>query len=445
MKATRADRKILKNKAQSTDNPRERAFVLVPVEGRGGRELSDRLREARGLAEALDLDIAQAEASTLRRRSPRAFLGEGRIDALKTQMEAAGAHLLVIDCALSPVQQRNLEAGLNAKVLDRTGLILEIFGRRARSREGVLQVELARQAYERSRLVRTWTHLERQRGGLGKTGGPGETQLEIDRRLIADRIDRLKRQLEEVRRTRGLQRRARVRAGLAGVALVGYTNAGKSTLFNRLTHAGVFAEDMPFATLDPTARLIPLPGGAQAILSDTVGFIADLPTELVESFRATLEEVTSADVLVHVRDIAHPETEAQREDVLGVLDAVFAGAARPPVIEAWNKIDQLNAEQLEARLARAAAANPDLIVPASALTGQGVEALLAAIEQAAYGTLEIQDVMLNPADGRARAALARTGRILSETLTEDGQLRITLERRVAILDAPIPPHGPWDA
>ncbi len=385
--------------------------------------------ETVGLAQALDVVVVNSAATPLRRRSPRAYLGEGRIAALKDAMQAADAGLLILDTALTPVQQRNLETGLQAKVLDRTGLILEIFGRRARSREGVLQVELARQAYERSRLVRTWTHLERQRGGLGKTGGPGETQLEIDRRLIADRIDRLKAQLVEVRRTRGLQRRARKRAGLASAALVGYTNAGKSTLFNRLTAAGVFAENMPFATLDPTARLLKLTSGRELIISDTVGFIADLPTELVDAFRATLEEVTSADVLVHVRDISHGETEAQCADVLSVLDDVFGELARPAMIEVWNKTDLLTPVALEARMARAQT-NADTIVPISALQGDGVAALLAALDHAAFGPTRLIDVGLDPADGARRAAFARLGRIVSEAMLPDGRLHLAVDVRV---------------
>lgn len=426
MKATKADLRTLTTNSSNTAEQLEAAFVVAPVDRMAGPMRGDRLEEARGLARALDLDVVYAEAVPVRERSARTYIGGGRVDALKSAMAEAGAKLLILDTALSPVQQRNLELALEAKVLDRTGLILEIFGRRARSREGVLQVELARQAYERSRLVRTWTHLERQRGGLGKTGGPGETQLELDRRIIADRIDRLKRQLEEVRRTRGLQRRARRRAGLAAAALIGYTNAGKSTLFNRLTQAGVFAENMPFATLDPTARLVSVGGGRDVILTDTVGFIADLPTELVSAFRATLEEVTTSDVLLHVRDIAHPETDAQKADVLSVLEQVFGEAERPPMIEVWNKVDLLDADQLAARLERANAEDTD-VVAVSATTGHGVDALLAAIHRKAFGIQQMVEIEIAAADGRTRAAIARRGRILSETLTEQGLLRIVVE------------------
>ncbi|HVY85691.1 MAG TPA: GTPase HflX, partial [Caulobacterales bacterium] len=294
----------------NTGQDKIRAIVLRPVLSTDVREPGPRLEEAKGLAEALDLEVSRSEIVNLREISPRTLFGSGRVERLKDDVEAAHAEVVVVDSALSPVQQRNLERDINAKVIDRTGLILEIFGRRAQTREGRLQVELARQAYERSRLVRTWTHLERQRGGLGKTGGPGETQIELDRRQIADRILKLKRELEDVRRTRGLARRARARAGLPAVVLVGYTNAGKSTLFNRLTRAGVLAKDMPFATLDPTARLVKLPSGRGVVMSDTVGFISDLPTELVAAFRATLEAVMEADLLIHVRDIASSESEA---------------------------------------------------------------------------------------------------------------------------------------
>jgi len=417
----------------STATARQRALVLLPLHA--ARTSTDtatrdpvlRLEEAAGLAEALDLDVLAAETFPMRRFDPGLYLGRGRAEALKLRAESEGIDVIVIDAALSPVQQRNLERETLAKVIDRTGLILEIFGRRARSREGKLQVELARLGYERSRLVRTWTHLERQRGGLGKTGGPGETQIELDRRQIAQRIDKLKLELEDVRRTRALQRRARRRAGYPAVVLVGYTNAGKSSLFNRLTDAGVLAKDMPFATLDPTARLVRLPSGRSVMMSDTVGFITDLPTELVASFRATLEEVTAADVLVHVRDIAHPETDAQRDDVTDVLTQLseVSDAPAPQMIEAWNKIDLLTTEQLTARLTRAPAEARAVAI--SAQTGMGVAALLEAIDHVAFGSMRLVTLCMDPADGAGIAELAARGKVVEQTLDEDGMLQITVE------------------
>ncbi|MBX3510202.1 MAG: GTPase HflX [Hyphomonadaceae bacterium] len=420
-----------------------RAIVLRPLVGAElhTRDYEARLLEAVGLAQALELHVAAAEAAPLRQISPRTFFGAGRVERLKAQADELGAGVVVVDSALSPVQQRNLEQDVGAKVVDRTGLILEIFGLRARTKEGRLQVELARQAYERSRLVRTWTHLERQRGGLGKTGGPGETQIELDRRQIADRIVRLKRDLEDVRRTRGLQRRARARARLPAVVLVGYTNAGKSTLFNRLTQAGVLAKDMPFATLDPTARQVKLPSARAVVMSDTVGFISDLPTELVAAFRATLEAVTEADLLVHVRDIAHPESDQQRSDVLAVLTQLSkeAGGKLPPVLEAWNKIDLLSQATREARLRRARvagegegqAALPPVAI--SAETGEGVDTLLAAIDRAAFSATRVITLTLEPGDGKTRAQIAAAGRILEETASEDGH--ITLRAELLVEDA----------
>jgi GTP-binding protein HflX len=397
----------------------ERALVVHPVRDGQGRDPHLRLEEACGLAEALDLEVAHAEAAPLRAPKPGTLFGAGRIAALKATAEEEGAGVVVIDAAVTPVQQRNLERALNAKVLDRTGLILEIFARRAQTREGRLQVELARLGYEKSRLVRTWTHLERQRGGLGKMGGPGETQIESDRRLIANRILKLERELEDVRRTRGLQRKARRRAGLPAVVLVGYTNAGKSSLFNRLTAAGVFAKDMPFATLDPTARMIKLASGRQAVIADTVGFISDLPTELVAAFRATLEAVTEADILVHVRDIAHPETEAQRKDVEAVLDrlAKDAQTEEGPTLEVWNKADLLSPE---ARAARTRRAHETGAILASAVTGEGTDDLLEAIDRLAYGDKQIVDVTLDLADGGEHAWIASRGRILAEHADEAG-------------------------
>jgi GTP-binding protein HflX len=427
-----------------------RAIVLRPLSGAGEvvRDGEARLLEAVGLAQALGLDVAAAEASPLRQISPRTYFGSGRVERLKDEAQAKGAGVIVIDAPLSPVQQRNLETDIGAKVMDRTGLILEIFGLRAKTKEGRLQVELARQQYERSRLVRTWTHLERQRGGLGKTGGPGETQIELDRRIIADRIVKLKKELEDVRRTRGLQRRARSRAGLPAVVLVGYTNAGKSTLFNRLTQAGVLAKDMLFATLDPTARQVKLPSNRAVIMSDTVGFISDLPHELVEAFRATLEAVTEADLLLHVRDIAHEDSDQQRRDVLAVLEqlAKESKAKTPPVLEVWNKIDQLDDATREGRLRRSqtAQAGEGALPPVaiSAVTGEGMDALLAAIDRAAFSATRVITLTL-PADdaGRVRAQIAAAGKIVEESADDDGN--ITLRAELLVEDAArFAPLGP---
>ena len=440
----------MKPTADTPHKDLNKAIVLRPLASaqESVRDGEARLLEAVGLAQALGLEIAGAEAAPLRQINPRSYFGSGRVERLKDQSEELGAGVIVIDAALSPVQQRNLETDTGSKVIDRTGLILEIFGLRARTKEGKLQVELARQGYERSRLVRTWTHLERQRGGLGKTGGPGETQIELDRRIIADRIIKLKRELEDVRRTRGLQRRARSRAGLPAVVLVGYTNAGKSTLFNRLTQAGVLAKDMLFATLDPTARKVQLPSGRAVIMSDTVGFISDLPHELVESFRATLEAVTEADLLVHVRDIAHPQSEDQKADVLAVLAqlAKDADGKSPPVLEAWNKIDLLDEETRLGRLRRAeAAAQGQGALPPVALsaeTGEGVDALLTAIDRAAFSATRVITLTLAPDDaGRVRAQIASAGKIIDESTDDDGNLTLRAELLVqeAARFAPIEP------
>ncbi len=432
----------MKSTADTPLKDLNKAIVLRPLASAAEsvRDGEARLLEAVGLAQALGLDVAGAEAAPLRQINPRTYFGSGRVERLKEESEALGAGVIVIDAPLSPVQQRNLETDIGSKVIDRTGLILEIFGLRARTKEGKLQVELARQGYERSRLVRTWTHLERQRGGLGKTGGPGETQIELDRRIIADRIIRLKKDLDDVRRTRGLQRRARSRAGLPAVVLVGYTNAGKSTLFNRLTHAGVLAKDMLFATLDPTARKVQLPSGRAVIMSDTVGFISDLPHELVESFRATLEAVTEADLLVHVRDIAHPQSEDQKTDVLGVLAQLSkdAGDKSPPIQEAWNKIDLLDEDTRIGRLRRAKAAGQGQgalpPVALSAETGEGVEALLAAIDRAAFSATRVITLTLAPDDaGRIRAQIASHGKIVEESTDDDGNL--TLRAELLVEDA----------
>jgi GTP-binding protein HflX len=381
-----------------------------------------------GLAKAIDLDVAHAEWFTLRQRVPATLLGSGKVDDIARGLEAEPAELVVVDAALTPVQQRNLERRWKAKVIDRTGLILEIFGERARTREGVLQVELAALTYQRSRLVRSWTHLERQRGGFGFLGGPGESQLELDRRKITERIARIKEELEDVRRTRGLHREARRRVPFPVTALVGYTNAGKSTLFNRVTGAAVVARDQLFATLDPTMRRIALPSGTSAILSDTVGFITDLPTQLVAAFRATLEEVLEADLIVHVRDISHPDADAQRADVEHVLDELGIDEAtrQARMIEAWNKIDRLTQDQLAAR--EAEATRREDVVLLSAKDGRGIDRLLAVTDERLRATRETVELHLAYGDGETLAWLHRHGDVLEQT--DDGErLRVKVALR----------------
>jgi GTP-binding protein HflX len=383
-----------------------------------------RLAEAVGLAAAIDLQPARADVVPVSTWRPATLIGPGKMEELAAWIAENPVDVVVVDAAVTPVQQRNLEKGLKAKVIDRTGLILEIFGARARTKEGRLQVELAHLNYQRSRLVRSWTHLERQRGGFGFLGGPGESQLEMDRRLIGDRIIRIKEDLAQVVNTRALHRRARQKVPYPVVALVGYTNAGKSTLFNRLTSADVMAKDLLFATLDPTMRTLRLPSGRNIILSDTVGFISELPTHLVAAFRATLEEVISADVILHVRDLSHPDTDAQAADVADVLASLgVAEDSRHRRLEAWNKADQLPAETREA--VQNQADRQDNAVLISALTGFGCNTLLERIDGMLDADRVEMDVTLDAGDGAAIAWLHRHGEVL-EMKEEGGSLKLSV-------------------
>ncbi|WP_370401478.1 GTPase HflX [Sulfitobacter sp. JB4-11] len=404
-----------------TDGPRiTRAWVLHPDirSNPDRRDPGPALEEAVSLARALPaLDVAGAEVVQLRSVDAGKLFGKGKIQDLHDRLEENEVELVLVDGPVTPVQQRNLEKAWGVKLLDRTGLILEIFSDRAATREGVLQVEMAALNYQRTRLVRAWTHLERQRGGLGFVGGPGETQIEADRRAIDDQLVRLRRQLEKVTKTRALHRAARAKVPYPIVALVGYTNAGKSTLFNRLTGADVMAKDMLFATLDPTMRSLTLPDGPEIIMSDTVGFISDLPTELVAAFRATLEEVLAADLILHVRDISHAETEEQAADVREIMTSLGVGTDTP-TFEVWNKIDLLPADRADA--VRQRADRDDHVLALSAITGEGLETLQSAVAEALQGAVRDADLILTFAEGRKRAWLFDQDVVVSEDQTDEG-------------------------
>ena len=391
-----------------------------------------RLGEAIGLAAAIDLDVKSSGLVPVPNPQPATLFGSGKVEELKGLVRAEEAGLVIVDHPLTPVQQRNLETAWNTKVLDRTGLILEIFGQRAHTREGRLQVELAHLTYQKSRLVRSWTHLERQRGGFGFLGGPGETQIETDRRIIGERIGVIRKELEHVKRTRALHRESRQRVPYSAVALVGYTNAGKSTLFNTLTGASVFAEDTLFATLDPTIRALGLPGGSKAVLSDTVGFISNLPTQLVAAFRATLEEVLEADLILHVRDIADHASLSQRADVIAVLEGLGIEVEAEPerVIEVWNKADLLDEAALKRIGGEARRAGAVLV---SAVTGSGLDALRAAIEKKLNRSRETIEIRLKPDEGSLSNWIYENCEVVARSALDEGitalRIRVPPEKR----------------
>ncbi len=405
---------------------RERQSETHASASQGMRKPQARLDEAVGLARAIDLVVADAVLAQLNEIRPATYLGKGKVEECLGLIKANECDLVVMDCALSPIQQRNLEKEWNTKVLDRTGLILEIFGRRATTKEGSLQVELAHLNYQRSRLVRSWTHLERQRGGFGFLGGPGETQIEADRRLIGDRISRIEAEIRKVQATRRLHRAGRQRVPYSVVALVGYTNAGKSTLFNRLTHADVKAADMLFATLDPTLRALTLPHGGKAMLSDTVGFISDLPTMLVAAFRATLEEVVEADVILHVRDISEEDTEAQLHDVETILRQLDIDPESGRVLEVWNKIDRFDQTERDNLVNIAARRPPERpCFSISAETGQGLDELLRAVEDRLAVSKVTLHLSIDASDGAGISWLHRNSEVLDKHL-EDEKFAMTV-------------------
>ncbi len=431
--------KLKANTGRQTSVARTRAAIIVPqlarqylqpnAQGESSRSLEALLEEARGLAAAIDLDVVHSETLKISAPRPATLIGSGTVAAIASVVAEMEIGLVIVDHPLTPVQQRNLERSLNTKVIDRTGLILEIFGRRAKTKEGVLQVELAHLTYQKGRLVRSWTHLERQRSGGGFLGGPGETQIELDRRMLQDRIDRLKLDLEQVTRTRKLHRAKRKKVPNPVVALVGYTNAGTSTLFNQLTGAGVLAEDMLFATLDPTLRRLQLPHGRICILSDTVGFISNLPTHLVAAFRATLEEVIEADLILHVRDIADPDTAAQANDVNRILaDLGISAEQDKMVIDIWNKVDLIDPAEQAARFAALndRTGGTRRTVAVSAITGEGVATLLGMIEESLAGALGETHVTLPRSMMGDLDWIYRNAEIISRMDNDDGTVSFNL-------------------